>query len=194
MTGPGPEREVEPERSNQPKSLPSRRTFLAGAAGLIGTMAVGSCSWEEFFQQQYQRMTKEELNRVVERLKAQYKQKYGMDFVVGTESPLDATLFAYALDVQRCVGCRRCVYACVEENNLSRYPQIQYIKVLRFKDGTMDFEESELYYNPEDVPEPGFYYVPVQCQQCADPPCTKVCPVRATWTEPDGIVVVDYNW
>jgi Fe-S-cluster-containing dehydrogenase component len=27
-----------------------------------------------------------------------------------------------------------------------------------------------------------------------DPPCTKVCPVQATWSEPDGIVVIDYEW
>ena len=27
-----------------------------------------------------------------------------------------------------------------------------------------------------------------------DAPCTKACPVKATWTEPDGIVVVDYDW
>ena len=26
------------------------------------------------------------------------------------------------------------------------------------------------------------------------PPCTKVCPTGATWTEPDGIVVIDYDW
>ena len=36
--------------------------------------------------------------------------------------------------------------------------------------------------------------MPVQCQQCKNSPCTKVCPVHATWTEPDGIVVVDYDW
>ena len=58
----------------------------------------------------------------------------------------------------------------------------------------MDLEESDIYYNPYEVPQEGYYYMPVQCQHCANPPCTKVCPVQATWTEPDGIVVVDYNW
>ena len=36
--------------------------------------------------------------------------------------------------------------------------------------------------------------MPVACQQCRNAPCTKVCPTGATWTEKDGIVVVDYDW
>ena len=36
--------------------------------------------------------------------------------------------------------------------------------------------------------------MPVQCHQCAKPPCVKVCPVEATWQEPDGITVIDYDW
>ncbi len=31
--------------------------------------------------------------------------------------------------------------------------------------------------------------MPVQCQQCKNPPCVKACPTQATWEEPDGIVV-----
>ena len=36
--------------------------------------------------------------------------------------------------------------------------------------------------------------MPVQCQQCKNPPCVKVCPVHATWQESDGITVIDYDW
>ncbi len=36
--------------------------------------------------------------------------------------------------------------------------------------------------------------MPVQCHQCKNPPCVHACPVKATWQEPDGIIVVDYNW
>jgi Fe-S-cluster-containing dehydrogenase component len=190
----GANRSAGPRPSNGEGVLPNRRTFLAGVAGLLGAMAVSSCSWQEFFQQNFQKMSKKEIEQTVERLRAEYKEKYGKEFVVGTESPIDGTLFGYALDIQRCIGCRRCVYGCVEENNQSRDPQIQYIRVLRFRDGNMDLEESNIYYDPEEVPEKGHYYMPVQCQHCANAPCTKVCPVRATWTEPDGIVVVDYNW
>jgi molybdopterin-containing oxidoreductase family iron-sulfur binding subunit len=157
-------------------------------------IAVSSCSWEEFAQQHFQRMTEKQVEETVRRLHVEYRKKYGREFIVGIEAPIDGTLFGYGLDIQRCIGCRRCVYGCVEENNQSRDPQIHYIRVLRFKDGTMDLEESTLYYDPEQVPEPGYYYMPVQCQHCANAPCTKVCPVKATWTEPDGIVVVDYNW
>jgi molybdopterin-containing oxidoreductase family iron-sulfur binding subunit len=177
-----------------PGPLADRRGFLQAAAGALGLIAVSGCSWEEFAQKHFQRMTPAELESTLARLREGYRRKYGREFIVGAEGPLDGTLFGYALDIQRCIGCRRCVYACAEENNLSRDPQIHYIRVLRFKDGTMDLEKSTIYYDPDQVPEPGYYYMPVQCQHCANPPCTKVCPVRATWTEPDGIVVVDYNW
>jgi molybdopterin-containing oxidoreductase family iron-sulfur binding subunit len=51
-----------------------------------------------------------------------------------------------------------------------------------------------LIYNDWSAGDPDYYYMPVQCQQCKNPPCVKVCPVKATWQEKDGIVVVDYNW
>ena len=91
-------------------------------------------------------------------------------------------------------ACRKCVHACVAENNQSRNPEIQYIRVLKLPHGSLDLEKADHTYAPESVPEKGFFYMPVQCQQCRHPPCTKVCPVKATWKEPDGIVVIDYDW
>ena len=54
--------------------------------------------------------------------------------------------------------------------------------------------EGEHYYQPEQVPEKDAFYMPIACMQCEKPPCVKVCPVRTTYREPDGIVVIDYNW
>ncbi|MEK9145523.1 MAG: 4Fe-4S dicluster domain-containing protein, partial [Elusimicrobiota bacterium] len=107
--------------------------------------------------------------------------------------PLPGVEFAYALNIGRCIGCRKCVYACVKENNQSRAPQLQYIRVLKMRKGSIDVESSEHGYEGQ-VPEEGFYYMPVQCHQCRKAPCVKACPVQATWQEPDGVVVIDYDW
>jgi len=61
------------------------------------------------------------------------------------------------------------------------------------KEHGVDVMHSDPYYNPDAVPREGHFYMPVQCHHCRNPPCTKVCPVKATWQEPDGIVVIDYD-
>jgi len=179
----------------------NRRTFLKGTAlGLAATALplnkADASFWEAFFQKYYREMNEEEKRKVIQRLEKEYLQKYKKEIKVGDEKALPGVLFGYGLDLSRCIGCRRCVYACVDENNQSKDPQIHWITVLRFKKGEKftDLEESEKYYNPKEVPEPGYFYMPVQCQQCENPPCVKACPTQATWKDPDGIVVVDYNW
>ncbi|MDZ4164556.1 MAG: 4Fe-4S dicluster domain-containing protein [Smithellaceae bacterium] len=176
------------------------KTCLAGAAAtmLPLSQAYGAASaidWEAFFQKQFKELKPQEVDRLIKRLEEKYKKKYGREIKVKTTPSLDNVEFAYALNLSKCIGCRRCVYSCAKENNLSRKPhQIHYIRVLRFKSGPIDFEKAEHYYDPREVPEPGYFYVPVQCQHCRKAPCVKVCPIKATWTEKDGTVVVDYDW
>lgn len=183
-----------------------RRDFLkAGAlACLFGGGAVTAMAplrhiktetdLEEWMQQQYERLTPEMMEKILQRLEEKVKDKYGVDVTIEDDKPLPGVQYAYALNIGRCIGCRRCVHACVEENNQSRDPAIQYIRVLAMEKGSLDVEKAEHNYNPPEVPEDDKYYMPVQCHHCDNPPCVKACPVRATWKEEDGIVVVDYNW
>lgn len=178
-----------------------RRNFLkvsaVGAAALAAPAKAEAFNFREFFQKHFKQMDKDELLDNLKYYEEKYSKKYGKEFVVKATKPLPGTLFGYGLDLSRCVGCRRCVYACVKENNQSRNPQIQYISVLQFQKGSamgMNFEHATKYYDPDKVPEKGHFYMPIQCQQCENPPCVKVCPTKATWKEEDGIVVVDYNW
>jgi len=180
----------------------SRRDLLKGAAIGVASIALppknaDASVWEAFFQKHFQELNDRELEKILARLEKEYASQYGKDIHISANKPLPGVLFGYGLDVARCIGCRRCVYACVEENNQSRNPQIHWITVLRFKKGdkwVTDLENADKYYNPATVPEPGYFYMPTQCQQCRNPPCVKACPTQATWSEDDGIVVVDYNW
>lgn len=99
--------------------------------------------------------------------------------------------WAMVIDVKACIGCRRCVYACVKENNIGRDSGFTYIQVLEMEPGKIDIEHAKLEY--EQAGRPDKWYMPVQCMQCAEPPCVYGCPVKATWKEPDGIVVIDYD-
>jgi Fe-S-cluster-containing dehydrogenase component len=99
--------------------------------------------------------------------------------------------WAMVIDVKACVGCRKCVYACVEENNIGRTSGFTYIKVLEMEDGAVDLETSNANYIEGGRPDK--WYMPVQCMHCAKPTCVYGCPVKATWKEPDGIVVIDYD-
>jgi molybdopterin-containing oxidoreductase family iron-sulfur binding subunit len=177
----------------------SRRSFIKNISlATLSAIALSGCNgaaFDEFLQRNFKTLSKKEKDRLIKNLENKYKEKYGKEFHLSDKPAIEGTLFGYALDLSRCVGCRRCVYACVKENNQSREPQIHWIEVLRMeKEKGIDFTHSTAQYNPEKVPENGYFYVPVQCQQCKNPPCVKVCPVRATWQEPDGITVVDYNW
>ncbi len=190
------------KKSLHPHRGIERRDFMKwmalGAASIASISALSSCDtdkMESFFQNHFKELDENEVNEVLERLEREYKKQYNIDIKVNSTLPMDNVLFGYGLDLSKCIGCRRCVHACVKENNQSRNPEVQWIKVLEMeKEKGVDLRHSNPYYDPEKVPEEGHFYMPVQCHQCRNAPCAKVCPVEATWAEPDGIVVVDYNW
>ena len=175
----------------------SRREFLCAVAGCAAA-AAGACSdigHTPWFRKRFRELSKNELAAIVDDLEREFSESFGKAVRVGTDGPRPGVEFGYALDLSRCVGCRRCVYACVEENNQSRDPQIHWIRVLEMdKEKGVDFAHANPYYEAEKVPREGHFYLPVACQQCRNAPCVKSCPVGATWQEPDGIVVIDYDW
>jgi molybdopterin-containing oxidoreductase family iron-sulfur binding subunit len=105
--------------------------------------------------------------------------------------PVGDEKWAMVIDVKMCVGCRKCVYACVKENNIGRTSGFTYIQVLEMEQGSMDVDTSDTRYADGGNPEK--WYMPVQCMHCAKPTCVYGCPVKATWKDPDGIVLVDYD-
>jgi len=181
----------------------SRRNFIKsigiGAGALLGIPGTADAfDFAALFQKHFRELSPDELDKVIQRLERKYLKKYGKPFNVATEQPNEGVLFGYGLDLSRCIGCRRCVYACVGENNQSRDPQLHWIRVVEFnrEDVThsINFEHGNLHYNHGLVPEEDKVYIPVACQQCENPECVKACPTTATWQEEDGIVVVDYDW
>jgi Fe-S-cluster-containing dehydrogenase component len=175
----------------------SRRDFLCIVAGCAAA-AAGSCidpTHTAFFRRHLKELSPAEIAALVAGLESEYEERFGRHVSVGTAGPLPDVEFGYALDLSRCIGCRRCVYGCVAENNQSREPAVQWIRVLEMdKDRGIDFAEANPYYDADEVPREGHFYLPVACQHCRHAPCVKSCPVGATWQEPDGIVVIDYDW
>ncbi len=169
-------------------------TALGAALAPLAEMDTSDLTVEKILQKHYQEMTPEEMESVLDRLREEVQERYGVRPEIADLKPLDGVQFAYALNLGKCIGCRKCVHACVAENNQSRDPEIQYIRVLEMPRGSIDVERSDHRYDSKRVPEKNRFYMPVQCHQCANPACVKVCPIEATWQEPDGIVAIDYAW
>ncbi len=107
--------------------------------------------------------------------------------------------FGFAIDVGACIGCRRCMYGCKEENNIPDSISPLWIEVFEMK------SEVDLTGHPsmEDLkkgtttsytqsPREDHWYMPVQCNHCDNAPCVKVCPTGATYKADDGLVLMDY--
>ncbi len=109
--------------------------------------------------------------------------------------PLDGVEFVYALNLSRCIGCRKCVHACVAENNQSRDPgDPVHPRARDAAAARIDLEQGNHHYDRRRCRTRTTTTCRCSATSARNPPCVKVCPVEATWQEPDGITVIDYDW
>jgi Fe-S-cluster-containing dehydrogenase component len=90
------------------------------------------------------------------------------------------------IDLDRCTGCAACEVACKNENNIPTVsPEtahmgraMSWMKVLAQEHG--------------DFPDTSVEFLPRPCMHCDNPPCTRVCPVGATYINDEGLVAQIY--
>jgi Fe-S-cluster-containing dehydrogenase component len=79
--------------------------------------------------------------------------------------------YALIIDLNECVGCGACEVACNLRNALPAGQSfVQRIPKGEGKDR---------------------WYLTVQCQHCQDAPCATVCPTRATYRHPSGVLLIN---
>ena len=83
--------------------------------------------------------------------------------------------YAMVIDLRRCFGCHACAVACKAEQGVP----------LGFFKSWVVVSETGRY------PRVQRRFVPLLCNHCADPPCVKACPTKATVQRSDGVVTQD---
>lgn len=96
--------------------------------------------------------------------------------------PREHHRYGMAIDLDRCSACNACSVACRQENNVPSYDGESELHGARPEWMSMLWQEPE---REGALPE----LLPLPCMHCADPPCVKVCPVGATYKDPDGFTM-----
>lgn len=93
--------------------------------------------------------------------------------------------YGMVIDTERCLACHTCSVACKQANNL---PNNNWWNRVFTVGG--DFMDTATGTYPSNL---SLKQLPLSCQHCENPACTRVCPVGATSKREDGIVAQDYD-
>ena len=108
--------------------------------------------------------------------------------------------YGMGIEIDKCIGCSRCVEACKAENDVLPEPFFFRTWIERYvikKDGDVVVESINVKGKAskeraqEDSDVLRTFFVPKLCNHCAHPPCVQVCPVGATFATEDGVVLID---
>jgi tetrathionate reductase subunit B len=107
--------------------------------------------------------------------------------------------YGMGIEVEKCIGCNRCAEACKAENDVPPEPFFFRTWVERYtvkQSGETEVECISVDPRGERKKQDErevlrSFFVPKLCNHCAHAPCVQVCPVGATFTTADGVVLVD---
>ena len=85
------------------------------------------------------------------------------------------TKYAFVIDQRKCIGCHACTVACKAEHDVPIGVYRTWVK----------------YIEKGEFPNTRRYFLVNRCNHCDDAPCVKICPTRALYKRPDGIVDFD---
>jgi Fe-S-cluster-containing dehydrogenase component len=99
-----------------------------------------------------------------------------------------------AVDFQKCradSGCEQCLSACKRAHNIPDIPDLSHEVKWIWKE---PFEKVfPLQQNDYTRTAYAGHPLPLLCNHCAEPACTRVCPTQATWKRDDGVVMMDWH-
>ena len=108
--------------------------------------------------------------------------------------------YGMGIEIDKCIGCSRCVEACKTENGVPDEPFYFRTWIERYvitRDHGVIVESINVKGKAakgtpqEDRDVIRTFFVPKLCNHCIHPPCVQVCPVGATFSTKDGVVLVD---